>query len=71
MSGAKVAFEDWHVVIQTVAFIVIATFFVVFTVRALIMKKDKIDRMASMPLQADERNEPEEPSTESHKSNQE
>lgn len=54
MSGAKVTFEDWHVWVQTTAFILIATFFVVFTIRALLMKRDKADRMASMPLRQDD-----------------
>jgi hypothetical protein len=46
----NINFEDWHVVIQTVAFIIISSFFVVVTIRTLLMKKERENALAAMPL---------------------
>ncbi len=50
MNGAKVTFEDWHVWVQIIAFCIIFTAFVAFTVRTLLMKKDKENTLAAMAL---------------------
>jgi hypothetical protein len=51
MNGAKVHFEEWHALVQGVAFVLIFTAFCYFTVRTLMMKKDQEKRLAAMPLQ--------------------
>lgn len=50
MNGATVQFEDWHVWIQVVAFTIIFLAFCYFTMRTLLMKKDREQKLASMPL---------------------
>lgn len=50
MNGAKVTFEDWHVWVQMIAFFIIFTAFVFFTIRTLLMKKEKENRLAAMAL---------------------
>jgi len=50
MNGAKITFENWHVVVQMIAFFIIFTAFVYFSIRTLLMKKDKEDKLASMAL---------------------
>lgn len=51
MNGAKLQFENWHAWVQVVAFTIIFLAFCYFTVRALLMKKDREQKMAAMPLQ--------------------
>jgi hypothetical protein len=50
MNGAKVAFEEWHVWVQTIAFIIIFSAFCVFSIKAFLMKKEREQELASMPL---------------------
>jgi len=54
MSGSEVQYEDWHVGIQIAAFTVIFIAFCYFSIRAFLMKKDKEDKMAAMPLEEEE-----------------
>jgi len=51
MSGAEIQFEGWHVGVQITAFVIIFLAFFYFSIRAFMMKKDKEDRLASMPLE--------------------
>ena len=51
MNGAKLHFENWHAWVQVVAFTIIFLAFCYFSVRALLMKKDREQKMAAMPLQ--------------------
>ena len=57
MGGSEVQFEDWHVTIQVIAFVVIFLAFCYFTVRTLFMKREKEKRMAAMPLDDDSASE--------------
>jgi cbb3-type cytochrome oxidase subunit 3 len=50
MNGAKVSFEDWHALIQGVAFVIIFLAFCYFTFRTMMMKKEKERAMAAMAL---------------------
>ena len=54
MNGAKVTFENWHVWVQMVAFFIIFTSFIYFTIRTLRMKKEKEHQLASMALDPDD-----------------
>lgn len=46
----RVAYENWHDVVPFVAFGVTALVFLTMSVRALLLRKEKAERMSHLPL---------------------
>ena len=67
MNGAKVQFEGWHTWIQVIAFTIIFLAFCYFTIKTLMMKRDREQKMAAMPLD-DENDTPENDDTPQNRS---
>ncbi|MDD2764378.1 MAG: hypothetical protein PHE83_10430 [Opitutaceae bacterium] len=49
----RIQYEDWQLVFPIVAFAVAAAFFVVMSWRVLRMKRPQVERLARMPLEAE------------------
>lgn len=50
----RVILESWHEHVPYVCFAIIASVFLLIVVRALLMPKAEVQRLASMPLRDDE-----------------
>jgi hypothetical protein len=50
----RVILESWHEYVPYVCFAIIASVFLLIVVRALLMPKSQVQRLASMPLRDDE-----------------
>lgn len=46
----RVLYEQWTDIVPIVAFVLTFTVFLVFTIRAFLMKKDRADAMAHLPI---------------------
>jgi hypothetical protein len=46
----RVLYENWHSIVPMVAFAVTFTVFTFACIRSVLMRKDKADEMAAMPL---------------------
>ena len=49
----RIIFEDWHSWVPILSFVLTFAAFLVFFVRALLMKSDKAETMARLPLDDD------------------
>jgi hypothetical protein len=50
----RIAYEEWHTAVPIIAFILTFGVFLFFVVRAIRLRRDEADRMASLPLDLDE-----------------
>lgn len=50
----RVILESWHEYVPYICFAIIASVFVLIVVRALLMPKAQVQRLASMPLRDDD-----------------
>ena len=50
----RVIFEDWHYLVPIISFALTFLAFVVFVVRAIIMKPDRAALLSQLPLQEDQ-----------------
>ncbi|MBN2234837.1 MAG: hypothetical protein JW706_06785 [Opitutales bacterium] len=48
--GSRIQPEEWHALIQILAFLLCFLAFLYFVLRALLMKKDTAGKLAAMPL---------------------
>lgn len=46
----RVTYEQWTTVVPVIAFILTFSTFLAITIKAFLMKKDKRDHLASLPL---------------------
>jgi cbb3-type cytochrome oxidase subunit 3 len=54
---SSIQFEDWHATIQVIAFTLIFLAFCFFTIKTLLMKKERAQQLAAMPLRDQEDSE--------------
>ncbi len=47
----RVIYDNWSLIVPVAAFAFTATIYFVMVIRALLMKRDRSDAMAAMPLQ--------------------
>ncbi|GEM_PF-476271 len=59
--GSRIQPEEWHALIQVLAFLLCFLAFLYFVIRAVLMKKDTAGKLASMPL-----DEPGDPDKQTH-----
>jgi cbb3-type cytochrome oxidase subunit 3 len=52
----RIQYEDWQNAISIIAFAIFFVAFIIFVVRAILMKKDKVEHMAHLPLEDDQSN---------------
>ena len=50
----RIEWADWATHMPIIAFILTASVFVILTTRAILMKKDVVNRQANLPLEGDE-----------------
>ena len=50
----RIEWADWATHMPIIAFILTAGVFVILTTRAILMKKDVVNRQANLPLEGDE-----------------
>lgn len=49
----RIAYEEWHTAVPIIAFVLTFGVFIFFVVRAIRLRGDEVDRMASLPLDLD------------------
>ena len=49
----RIQYEDWQNAIGIIAFAIFFVAFIFFVVKAILMKKDKVEHMANLPLEED------------------
>lgn len=59
----RVTYENWVLLILIISFVLVASIFIIGTIRAFSMPKDKRKHLAELPL--DEESHPETPTTDS------
>ncbi len=47
----RVLYEHWHQIIPAISLLFLLTLFIIMVVRALLMKKDKLEELAHLPLE--------------------
>ena len=47
----RIAYEDWMPVITALAFFITFTAFLIFTIRAIRLRREERDRLAALPLE--------------------
>ena len=57
----RVILEDWHQILPLIGFGIIFVIFIFLSIRAILMKKKDVERLAKLPLE-DEADVPEEKS---------
>ena len=50
----RILYENWHSLVPLIAFVLTFAVFIIAFVRALLMKKDQVTHMATLPLDLDE-----------------
>ena len=50
----RIAYEEWHTAVPIIAFVLTFGVFIFFVVRAIRIRSDEVDRMASVPLDLDD-----------------
>ena len=50
----RIAYEEWHTAVPIIAFVLTFGVFIFFVVRAIRLRSDEVDRMASLPLDLDD-----------------
>ena len=50
----RILYENWHSLVPLIAFVLTFAVFIVAFVRTLLMKKDQVKHMATLPLDLDE-----------------
>lgn len=52
----RIQYEDWQNAIAIIAFAVFFVAFIIFVIKAVFMKKDKVEHMANLPLEDEQSN---------------
>jgi hypothetical protein len=52
----RILFEDWAISVPIISFVLIGGVFIVATIRALRLSKDKREHLASLPLEDNSKN---------------
>lgn len=47
----RIIYENWHVVVPLLSFATTVIVFGVMTIRGMLLRKDKADRMSNLPLE--------------------
>lgn len=47
----RILYEEWTLIVPIISFVVTASVFVSFFIRAILMKKDTIDHLANLALE--------------------
>ena len=47
----RVLYEHWHQIIPVISLLFLLTLFIIMVVRALSMKKDKLEELSHLPLE--------------------
>jgi len=50
----RISYEEWHAMVPVIAFILTFGVFVFFVVRALRLRREEVNHMASLPLDLDD-----------------
>lgn len=50
----RISYEEWHAIVPVIAFILTFGVFVFFVVRALRLRREEVNHMASLPLDLDD-----------------
>jgi len=50
----RISYDDWHTSVPIIAFVLTFGVFIFFVVRALRLRGDEADRLASLPLDSDD-----------------